>query len=486
MRQSPLSKVNMLSVRTRWLLVSATTGAYVIIFVVLSPTTGDGIAALATVPSILAAWFFGMRRGIGAALILVLINALLFKIIGNSWDEVVGYSFGPGTFALLIVTLVVGRMHDAGKLLGEELAKRKQVEEALRESEERARQFADAALEAIVIHDKGIIVEVNRAFCSMYRFERSDVLGTSAIELTAPVSRELVREKIATGDIRPYEGLALRKDGTTFPAEVTGRPLTYHGRLMRSVVIRDLTLQKQAEAQRLELAVAQKRAEILQEFLNTVTHDFKTPLSIINAAIYLLDKSDDSETRAAKVQAIKVQTDLLGKYIEDMLTISRLEVLPELTMKRLDVNRLVSDVEVGFRALAESKKLTVRLDLANQPLLVFGDEQILNRALANLIENALTYTAQGGAITVDTTAQGDDVLIEISDTGIGISEADLPYIFERFYRADKARSAHTGGTGLGLAIVKKIVEIHNGSIEATSTLGIGSTFRIRLPGHKPE
>src|SRR5579871_176082 len=137
MRLNPSSNIYSLSPQTRWLLILGTAGAYVIIYVVLGPSIGDGIVALATLPTLLAAWFFGVRKGFGVALVIVLINAVLFRTVGNyAWDGVLGYSFGPGTMSLLIVTLVVGRMHDASKMLSEELGKRKQTEEDLRESEE--------------------------------------------------------------------------------------------------------------------------------------------------------------------------------------------------------------------------------------------------------------------------------------------------------------------------------------------------------------
>jgi two-component system phosphate regulon sensor histidine kinase PhoR len=112
---------------------------------------------------------------------------------------------------------------------------------------------------------------------------------------------------------------------------------------------------------------------------------------------------------------------------------------------------------------------------------VAADAEEFRRALVNLVENAVHYTLEGGAITVRTWANGSRIHIDIQDTGIGIGEADLPHIFESFYRADKARAMDTGGTGLGLAIVKRIIEMHNGTITVESAPGAGSTFHIELP-----
>ena len=113
--------------------------------------------------------------------------------------------------------------------------------------------------------------------------------------------------------------------------------------------------------------------------------------------------------------------------------------------------------------------------------MVNGSVSELERAFTNLLENALNYTPAQGTVRLRTALENEQVLVEFSDTGIGISDNDLPFIFDRFYRADPARSTHSGGTGLGLAIVKKIVDIHNAAIEVKSEIGVGTRFRIYLP-----
>jgi PAS domain S-box-containing protein len=497
--------------------------------------------------------------------------------------------------AIIVIALVVGEIRN--------------LSDKLRDNEDNARQLADVSFEALVIHDKGIILEVNQSFCRMYGVERLEVIGMSALQFTAPEDRELVRQKIASGDTRPYEGFALRKDGTSFRAQVMGKPITYKGRIVRVTAIRDITEsletrdaleverillrtlianlphrifykdtqgcyvvinnvmartyslnsvddavgksvfdfypkelaakyhaddmavvqsgeplinreetsinengkkiwlltnklpvrdrdgqvigligisiditdRKQAEAQRLELALAQEKAEFLKEFLNTVSHDLKTPLSIMNTTVYLLERLTDPETQKNKLEIIKGQTLRLTKLIEDILMMSQLESVPELDLQPLDINLLLGNIGSGFRAVAEQKPLTMNLSLTPTLPRVLGDEDSINRVFVNLIENALSYTPAEGIITIQTFVHANNVTIEIRDTGIGVSETDLPYIFDPFFRADRARAAHTGGTGLGLAIVKKIIEMHGGSIEVESQPGVGSTFRVRLP-----
>jgi two-component system sensor histidine kinase BaeS len=113
--------------------------------------------------------------------------------------------------------------------------------------------------------------------------------------------------------------------------------------------------------------------------------------------------------------------------------------------------------------------------------MLIGDEIYLSRAVTNLITNAINFTPSGGEIAIDVYGRGEDVVIQVADSGIGISEEDLPHIFDRFFKSDPARSGEKGGTGLGLPITKKIVEAHGGTIEVESVLGEGSTFRLVLP-----
>lgn len=243
----------------------------------------------------------------------------------------------------------------------------------------------------------------------------------------------------------------------------------------------DITERKQAEAEHLELALARERTELLKEFVNTISHDLKTPLTIINTSLYLLERATDPVNQRVKVEQIKEQVQYLGKLIQDILTLSRLDTLPDFTAHALDINRLLLQVQAQLKALAEERQLTLKMNLDPNVTPVWGSVEDLQRAFTNLVENALHYTTANGTVTIRTFEQANRITVEVSDTGIGIDEDDLPHIFEHFYRADKARPIDAGGTGLGLAIVKKIVNQHRGSIEVESRVGQGSTFRVTLP-----
>jgi two-component system sensor histidine kinase BaeS len=171
----------------------------------------------------------------------------------------------------------------------------------------------------------------------------------------------------------------------------------------------------------------------------------------------------------------------LSKILDDILTLSRLDSLPDPTLMPLDVNLLLSTLVQEFQPLAVCKNIHIASDLMPAAPSVLANRVNLHRALSKILENAVQYTPAGGSITVRTRQVSDTLVIEMVDTGIGIMQADLPLVFDYFFRGDKARSANEGSVGLGLSIARRIIELYHGKIEAESVAGEGSTFRVMLP-----
>lgn len=252
-----------------------------------------------------------------------------------------------------------------------------------------------------------------------------------------------------------------------------------------SAYLADITERKRSEARELELAVERERIRVLSEFIRTASHDFKTPLSTINASLYLLRRLPEPEKQQHHVSIIERQTARLTRLVEGMLTMTRLDSEAGFVFRPVVLNQIVRDIENRIQGLAEEKQVELALRLAHSLPPVLADEAELGRAILELGQNAVQFTAPGGRVILTTHAETDHAVVEVHDTGSGIAPEDLPHIFQRLYRADKARSVETGGVGLGLSIAQRIVEMHQGRIEVSSTPGQGSIFRVRLPTVPP-
>jgi two-component system sensor histidine kinase SenX3 len=251
-----------------------------------------------------------------------------------------------------------------------------------------------------------------------------------------------------------------------------------------------------------DLTEARRLAKVRRDFVANVSHELKTPVGALHLLAEALLEATDPDTergtgpdaRAARRFAERIQHESvrMARLVTELIELSRLQGADPLpALEPVSVDRIVAEVLDRTRTGASAKNIQVGF-AGMRGLTVYGSESQLATALGNLVENAIAYSPDApaeqppGRVTV--TAHGESGAIEISviDEGIGIEAADLDRIFERFYRADRARSRATGGTGLGLAIVKHIVTNHGGRITVSSTPGVGSTFTLRLPARPPD
>jgi two-component system NtrC family sensor kinase len=252
------------------------------------------------------------------------------------------------------------------------------------------------------------------------------------------------------------------KDGRTLWANVTEVPNV--GRL---AVLRDISQYK---------ALDKAKSEIITTF----THDLGAPLAVVKGYVELVKMDGPlNKQQIHDLKGITQAADQMKAIIEDLLDLGQIEAIEDLRTETLRLGDIMKTTVTSFRALAKVNSIKLILEPCGQQLTVWGNSSLLGRALDNLVENAIKYTPRGGRVTVRAACQQHEVIVSVADNGSGISEQDLPRVFEKFFRA-RQHQDHTG-TGLGLAIVKSIVERHQGRVWAESQANQGSTFSIALP-----
>jgi len=228
----------------------------------------------------------------------------------------------------------------------------------------------------------------------------------------------------------------------------------------------------------------EKRVEtIKRDFVANVSHELRTPLASIKGySETLLDGAmDDRETLSEFLRVIDRHATRMSRLIDDLLILSRLESHQmTIVASPIDLGELVSSTVKGFEKQARDKGITLSVTVPQELSKALGDRDRLEQVMVNLLDNAIKYTPSGGKVMVCACQEDAFIRVDVADTGIGIPEADISRIFERFYRVDKARSRELGGTGLGLAIVKHIIQGHNGRLHVESTPGKGSVFSFSI------
>jgi two-component system phosphate regulon sensor histidine kinase PhoR len=244
-------------------------------------------------------------------------------------------------------------------------------------------------------------------------------------------------------------------------------------------------LQHMFEQLEQEHAELEKLERVRKDFVINVSHELRTPLASIQGYTEtLLDGAiHDSEHNVRFLSIIRQNAERLRRLTDDLLTLSRIELRRHsFRFAHYDVNSLLAEQVDAMQPMAEKRDITLTLEAAPGGTEVFCDSEAVHQIATNLIDNALKYTPAGGAVAIGARKAGSDrVMIYVRDTGIGIPEEDLPRLFERFYRVDKARSRELGGTGLGLAIVKHLVLAHGGEVGVESVVNQGSTFSFTVP-----
>ncbi len=369
----------------------------------------------------------------------------------------------------------------------------KRVQNELNDSKRWLEAILDNLVDGVVtFDDQGIVQSLNRAGAYIFGYEPSEVISEN-VQVLLPSLPVNPTQNELQAFLKRVSGLGdeidgQRKDGTVFPMYFAVSEVRIDHRHLYTAIIQDLTERKYLESQmwdneRLGAALEQERQlrDMKNRFISMMSHDLKTPLAAVRLANSMLRNYGDRSTPEEKEEsydAIDQQVEYLTELINDVLQISRADFTgTELSLELVDL-------ETYCRDIIEELQLAYRM----QRELIFSgtdrrveariDRKLMRRAITNLLTNALKYSPESSPVRLEVTCADNTATIQVMDSGIGIPEDDLPYMFEPFHRASNVGKVQ--GTGLGLAIAKQAVDLHEGTIMVESRQGKGTTFTIRL------
>lgn len=375
--------------------------------------------------------------------------------------------------------LLKGNVKIAGAQgIARDITERKRAEEELKQSRKFLETVIDNIPDTVTIRDsQHRFVLVNQAYCDITGHTKDEVIGKKTYW-------EKDNEVFQTGkelDIPERSFTDLK--GNCHYVSAKKAPLTDEsGKVTHVLTIsRDITEHKRLDDERERMLKELKELDKLKtNFLNVAYHEMRSPLGPILASASLLEQGYLTAKQKRLVYIIEQSTKQLEKLINRLLELTRIDAgKAELKLQRVSIPKMVKNVLGYLKPLADAKKQTITIDVPERTE-IEGDEQKITSIFDNLISNAIKYTEKNGKINIKVADRGEDILVSIADTGIGISEEHLPRVFERFYMADTSLS-RKGGLGLGLSIVQEYVKLHGGKVWATSELGKGSNFFFSVP-----
>ncbi len=334
------------------------------------------------------------------------------------------------------------------------------------------RSFVEQASAALLLVDlQRRVTYFNPAASRLFDLEVSSPGIKPLIEVVGDHDLEAMVRAVLSGS-SAAEVVEVQPPGTERVLQATARPIFGdEGRISGATVV----IEDQTELHRLEV--------IRREFVANVSHELRTPLAAVKAMVETLEGGALKSRTITKDFLAKINRELDGltALVRDLLELSRIESRHfPLDVERFDLNEVVEDVVGRMRPAARARRLTLSIENPDRPW-VLADRRRASQILTNLVDNAIKFSRPSGTVTIRVEAR-DSAVIAVNDTGVGISEGDLPRVFERFYKADKGRArSENGGTGLGLAIAKHLTQAMGGRMWAESQEGWGSTFIFTLP-----
>src|SRR3984893_8553122 len=379
----------------------------------------------------------------------------------------------------------------------EDITDHKRAEAAMQHSEVRYRRLFQTAQDGILIldADTGKVIDANPFMTALLGYSHDEFLGKELWEIglfrDIKESRAAYRELQEKGYVR-YENLPLEsRSGNKVEVEFVSNVYAENHHQVVQCNIRDITersrLQRLTQEQAAALADLDRRKD---EFLAMLSHELRNPLApILNAALLLRLHSNRNRLNGVEnavlhqsANIIERQVGQLARIVDELLEVSRITTgRIQLHQERIAMGVVVENAVATVRALIDQRKHELTVSLPTQAIWLYADATRLEQVVVNLLTNAAKYTDQGGHIWLTLQQEGEEALLRVRDTGVGIAPEVLPRIFDLFTQAERSLDRSQGGLGIGLALVQRLVEMHRRTGEASSALGQGSEFVVRLP-----
>ena len=399
---------------------------------------------------------------------------------------------GSKFWASVVITAV---RDEAGNLRGfskitRDLTERRQTEALIADSELRYRRLFETAQDAILILDArtGKITDANPYIQQLLGYSHEELMDKELWQLGMFEDKESIRSafrRLQDEGYSRFEHLPLvTKSGQKAEVEFVSNVYQVDHQPIIQCNIRDTTersrLEKQAHEQAAALAELDHRKD---EFLAMLSHELRNPLAAITNAVQLLSlqKHEDKLQHQART-IIERQMGQLIRLVDDLLEVSRISTgRIHLQKERIGLNGIVERAVETTRPLMDQHRHELTVSLSPQPIWLHADASRLEQVVVNLLTNAAKYTADGGRISLAVQQEGDEAVLRVQDSGVGIAPELLPHIFDLFTQAERSLDRSQGGLGIGLCLVQRLVEKHGGRVEVSSELGQGSEFVVHLP-----
>jgi PAS domain S-box-containing protein len=372
----------------------------------------------------------------------------------------------------------------------EDVTERRAMEAKLKESEIRYRRLFETARDGVLLLDSntGAITDANPFMCELLSYSHDELIGKELWEIglfkDAEASRDAYRKLQEQGYIR-YSHLPLEtRQGKHAAVEFVSNVYQEDHKPVIQCNIRDNTAHHKLELAMLQAEAMADLNRRKDEFLAMLSHELRNPLAPIMNAVHLLRLEERSENPIQQQARtiIERQVGQLSHLVDDLLEVSRImSGRIRLQNETLDLRGVVERAIESVRPLIEQRKHELTVSQPNEPIWVNADSTRMEQVTVNLLNNAAKYTEEGGRISLSVQQEGDEAVLRVQDTGVGISPELLPHIFDLFTQAQRSLDRSQGGLGIGLTLAQRLVEIHGGRIEVQSTLGQGSEFVVRLP-----